>query len=103
MYFNFGRRGIELQLFTSYLSNRWHYTTIKNTKSPLANISCGVPQGSVLGPLLIIMYVNDLPNCSVFKIAFYADDMYLSLSRKNVHVLKDLVNSELADVDKWMC
>jgi len=49
------------------------------------------------------MYVNDLPNCSVFKIAFYADDMYLSLSRKNVHVLKDLVNSELADVDKWMC
>jgi len=46
------------------------------------------------------MYVNDLPNCSAFKTAPYADDMYLSLSHKNVHVLKDLVNSELANVDK---
>jgi len=53
--FNFGIRGMPLQVFTSYLLNRQHYTTIKNTKPQLANIYCGVPQGSVLGPLLIIM------------------------------------------------
>jgi len=48
------------------------------------------------------MYVNDLLNSSAFKTVLYADDTYLSLSHKNVHVLKDLVNSELANVGKWM-
>jgi len=91
-----------LQLLTSYLSNCQHYTTIKNTKSQSANISCGVSLGSVLGPLLFIMYVNDLPNCSAFKTVLYADDTYLSLSHKHLHVLKYLVNSELAKADKWM-
>jgi len=49
------------------------------------------------------MCVNDLPNYSAFKTVLYADNTYLSLSHKNLHVLKDLVNSELANVDKWMC
>ena len=84
LYFNFGIRGMPLKLFTSYLSNRRHYTTIKNTKSQLANISCGESQGSVLGPLLFIMCLNYLPNCSAFKTVLYANDTYLSLSHKNV-------------------
>jgi len=58
--FNFGIRRIPLQIFYSYLAHRQHYTTIRNGKSQLANISYEVPQASGLRPLLFIMQVNDL-------------------------------------------
>ena len=59
----YGIRGTPHNCFESYLHNRRQYVKIDCTKSSYENITCGIPQGSTLGPLLFLLYVNDLPNC----------------------------------------
>jgi len=99
---NYGVNGTELQLFTSYLTNRKQYTVVNGAKSNCRNIACGIPQGSTLGPLLFIMYINDLHLCSKFKTILYADDTYLSLSHSSLSTLQSRVNNELLKVHDGM-
>jgi len=88
----FGIRGQALELFRNYLSNRKQYTKILNYKSQLAEISHGVPQGSSLGPLLFLLYINDLPHASQLDTTLFADDTYLTLSDKRITNLECKVN-----------
>jgi len=102
MEMNFGIRGIPLMLMKSYLTNRGQFTLVQNMASKINKITCGVPQGSTLGPLFFIMYVNDLPKCSSFSIKLYADDTYLCLAHGDLKQFKLMVNNELIKVDEWM-
>ena len=80
----FGIRGKSLNLIKSYLTNRRQYTNISNNFSDELKINCGVPQGSCLGPLLFLLYINDLPLASQMNTTLYADDTYLMMSDLNL-------------------
>ena len=71
-------------------------------KSIFHEVSFGVPQGSVLGPILFLLYVNDLPNVSNFKTTLFADDANLNMSHSSIQTLQLLVNQEIIKVDEWL-
>lgn len=98
-----GVRGKALEWFTSYLSNRRQFVSLNDAKSGLQNVTCGVPQGSLLGPLLFLIYINDFQYCSdVFSFILFADDSNIFLSHKNPQVLLQTVNIELSNIITWI-
>ena len=70
--------------FQSYLSNRKFTVNLENSFSEVSNISCGMPQGSILGPLLFLIYVNDMSMAVKCNLFLYADDTCLVFQSKNV-------------------
>ena len=98
-----GVRGIINTWFSSYLSKRSQSTQIGSTVSNKEEINCGVPQGSVLGPLLFLIYVNDISRCSqIFDFYLFADDTNLLYSNKDLRDLETVVNDELIKVGDWL-
>ena len=99
----YGIRGTALAWFRSYLSNRSQYVSVNGYNSSHLNVTCGVPQGSVLGPLLFLIYINDLPNSSS-KLSFYlfADDTNIYFESHSLTNLQKVVNKELRHVKKWL-
>ena len=85
---NYGIKGSALELIGSYLHNRYQYTKVGNFKSTQQKVVCGVRQRSSLGPLLFILYINDLPSTSKISAILFADDTYLSLANKNLSNLE---------------
>ena len=76
--------------------------TMKVT-SPQSNLLCGVPQGSILGPLLFLIYINDLPNCLKFTTpCLYADDTQIFTSSFDSGVLANNINSDLKNLSDWL-
>ena len=73
-----------------------------NSRSKQAKIIYGVPEGSNLGPLLFLRYIDDLPKSTCFNTTLFAEDTYLSLSSSLLIRLKTQVNNEINEVDKWL-
>ena len=92
-----------LQWIKSYLSNCKQFVQYRKTCSDEQVIKCGVPQGSVLGALLFILYINDLPNASKLTESLrFADDTSIFYSHSNATQLFSILNEELRKVDAWM-
>ena len=89
-------------LFSSYLSNRKQYVRANNVDSDLRDITCGVPQGSVLGPLLFLLYINDLANCCpevFFRI--FADDTGIFFHCKDIATLSKIGEKIIQGISRW--
>ena len=98
----YGIRGVPLQLFASYLTNRQQYVQMGSTVSSEQTMTCGIPQASSLGPVLFLIYTNDLPNCSnALTFRIFADDTNVFASASDLKVLEKIVNSELKKVRIW--
>ena len=95
--------GADLKWFQSYLGNRSQMCNVNGNLSLARTITCGVPQGSILGPLLFLMYINDLPNCLLNASSrMFADDTNISLTAKTLTELKLEINPELSNLYRWL-
>ena len=100
---SYGVRGVALTWFRSYLTSRTQYVEYNGSSSSYKNITCGVPQGSILGPLLFLLYINDLAGVSKkFFSIFFADDSNLFLSGKTPDALINEMNEEIVHVTEWL-
>ena len=88
--------------FKSYLSNRKFKVHIKNTFSEPENLLCGVLQGSILGPLLFLLYINDMPQAVDCELLLYADDTCLIFQHKNINKVESALNKNFNMLCDWL-
>ena len=99
----YGVGGESLEWFSSYLRNRVQHCMVNNTLSQARHMSTGVPQGSTLGPLLFLVYVNDLPNCLEHTApGMYADDTQITATAETVDELENLLNKDIENLNIWL-
>ncbi len=101
--FDYGMSINVINWFKSYLNDRSHVTIINGVKSNERQAICGIPQGSILGPLLFILYINDLPNyVSNVKVSMYADDTALYYNSNDIDDIVVKMNKDLENIRQWL-
>ena len=98
---HYGIRGTALMWFESYLKNRTQYVELNGFKSSCLPLKTGVPQGSILGPLLFLLYINDLPSASKLKCVIFADDTNLLIEGNDLGKMIDSLNQELKEISDF--
>lgn len=99
-----GIRGVELNWFRSYLSNRFQKTKFNGEVSDERQIDLGVPQGSKLAALLFLLYINDIKECLLFMtIILFADDTLLYYCGKDINEINRRINEDLERINRWLC
>ena len=97
-----GADSLTCKWFEAYLTNRTQVTDVGGCFSSQGQITCGVPQGSILGPLLFLIYVNDMASAINCKLLLYADDSALLVSGKDPELIQQTLSAELANVSTWL-
>ena len=98
----YGVRGIQHDWFKSYLTNRKQYVRTGKSDSDMLTITCGVPQGSTLGPLLFFIYINDMPNCSnKLQFRIFADDTNVFYSNSSIDEVENVMNIEIEKLFRY--
>ena len=97
-------RGLALELFRSYLSHRKQYVNLNGHSSTLKILSIGVPQGSMLRPLLFLVYINELPSLSnlSYLTLYFADDTTVAMRDINIENLSSKCNTVLELLNSWV-
>ncbi len=99
---HYGIRGVVLNWIQSYLSDRRQFVKLGDSCSKCLDITCGVPQGSILGPKFFILYINDICHTSkILKLVLFADVTNIFCSGDDLHQLQDLVNTEMMKLKTW--
>ena len=99
----YGLSGSTLSWFQSYLNQRKQRCFVNGSLSSCCSLSCGIPQGTMLGPLLFILYINDLPNCLISSSSrMYADDTHITFASNNIKTIEENLNEDLSKVNEWL-
>ena len=99
----YGLTGVSHKLFSSYLDNRTQKCVVNGSLSECCTLKCGIPQGTILGRLLFLLYINDLPNCLSHSVPrMYADDTHLTYSNDNIHSVQSSLNEDLLNINRWL-
>ena len=97
-----GLNNVSVSWLDSYLTSRTQKVDITHTFSKPRMVPCGVPQGSILGPLLFLIYVNDMESAVKCKLLLYADDSALLVSGKDIKVIQETLGKELCALSSWL-
>lgn len=100
----YGIRGLPLNLFVNYLKNRQQKVVLGNVSSDNEFIQCGVPQGTVIGPILFLLYMNDLLNNINIKskIIAYADDMAIFIEARSWEEVRCVAEHDIKEIKTWL-
>ena len=99
----YGFRGFMLEFFRSYIFNRGQYVEINGARSPTSTLTCDTGHGTILSPLLFLLYINDMRRCADLNFIHFADDSTVFKTGNDVNHLCNDENHQLVKLDRWLC